>query len=368
MRTLFGQLADSRKHNRIVRGVGIPVRNAARQMASSVARRLGDPATRLGNTLGDQYPQLLNDPEVAVTYISAADRMYRAGVFDLTETVDEWAVFARHAPPGHYYSPIPSYGEVLSRADRIFDIFPDSLPGIDLNEKQQEALFLELTDILKDEDIPLEPDPSWRYCGANGYYGIADGLVLHGMLRWLRPRRIVEVGSGWTSALILDTSDRFLEGDERLAFIEPYPDRLADLLRGTDTDRVRIHEAPVQRVPPEVFSQLGSGDLLFIDSSHVVTIGSDVPYLVGEVLPTLPSGVVVHVHDIFWPFEIPRPWFEEGRLWAEPYIWRAFLTSNADWEIIFFNHWFVNARRSVVRRQLPRMMSGGTGSLWLRRR
>jgi hypothetical protein len=63
-----------------------------------------------------------------------------------------------------------------------------------------------------------------------------------------------------------------------------------------------------------------------------------VPYLAGEVLPNLPSGVVVHLHDMFWPFEILRQWFEQGRFWPEPYLWRAFLTSNADWEISFVNH------------------------------
>ena len=188
------------------------------------------------------------------------------------------------------------------------------------------------------------------------------------MLRWLRPSRIVEIGSGWSSALILDTVDRYLTGDERLAFVEPHPERLKSLLRTADDGRVTIHEQDVQRVPMELFTGLGPGDLLFIDSSHVVTVGSDVPYLIGEVLPLLPSGVVVHVHDIFWPFEILRQWFEQGRLWAEPYMWRAFLSSNSDWEVLFLNHWFVNARRSIVREHLPRMLTSGTGALWLRRR
>jgi hypothetical protein len=352
----------------MVRRVGLPARAQARRLSARLARRLGDPTMRLGATLGERYPQLVDDPGFALAWADGADRLYRQGVFNVIQNVDDWAVFARHAPPGHFYSPVPSYGEVMSRADRLFDQFPDALPSIDLNEKLQEQLFCELSDLLADETLPAEPEPGWRYCAANEYYGIADALILHGMLRWLRPKRIVEIGSGWSSALILDTVDRYLSGDERLQFVEPFPERLNQLLRTSDPSRVTIHETSVQRVPTTVFSDLEAGDLLFIDSSHVVTIGSDVPYLIGEVLPALPSGVVVHVHDIFWPFEILRQWFEQGRLWAEPYMWRAFLSSNSDWEVLYMNHWFVNARRSLVRERLPRMLTSGTGALWLRRR
>jgi hypothetical protein len=300
--------------------------------------------------------------------IDGARTLYEHGVFDITKNVDDWALFARHSPPGHYYSPIPSYRRVMSRADRIFDRWPNELPGIDLNEGGQEKWFLEVADVLRDEQLPALPTDGWRYCGANGFFGMADALVLHGMLRWLQPRRIIEIGSGWSSALILDTVDRYLSGSEQLCFIEPHPERLNDLLKDSDRSRVTVHVSDVQTVDPALFDTLEDGDVLFIDSSHVVTIGSDVPYLVGEIVPSLKPGVVVHVHDTFWPFELPRQWFDEGRLWAEPYMWRAFLTHNSAWEVLFFNHWFVNARRAIVERHLPRMLESGTGSLWLRRR
>jgi predicted O-methyltransferase YrrM len=344
------------------------VRNELRRLSAHLARRLGDRTMRLGTMVGERYPAFVDDPGAALTWLDGAGRLVHSGVFDVTINVDDWAVFARHAPPGHFYSPVPSSRDVLSRADRLFDQFPDALPGIDLNEKGQEQLFIELSELLQGEELPAEPTEGWRYCAANGYYGIADALILHGMLRWLQPKRIVEIGSGWSSALILDTVDRYLTGNEHLTFVEPHPERLNELLRTSDASRVTVLEHDVQRAPVSLFSELKAGDLLFIDSSHVVTIGSDVPYLIGEVLPDLPSGVVVHVHDIFWPFEILRQWFEQGRLWAEPYMWRAFLSSNADWEILFYNHWFVNGRRSVVREHLPRMLTSGTGSLWLRRR
>src|SRR5262245_58949766 len=102
---------------------------------------------RLGVALGQRYPQLIDDPNFALTLVDGADRLDRNGVFDVTHNVEDWAVFARHAPPGHFYSPVPRYGEVMSRADRIFDQFPDSLPGIDLTEKGQEQLFLELCEV-----------------------------------------------------------------------------------------------------------------------------------------------------------------------------------------------------------------------------
>jgi predicted O-methyltransferase YrrM len=318
--------------------------------------------------LTEKHPELASDPGFALALTDSALIFYGEGILDISKNIEDWARFVRHAPPGHFYSPIPSFSEVLSRSSALFGAFPEALPGIDLNENSQERLFRTLCEILKDENLPLEPEEGWRYCASNGFYGLADGLMLHAMIRWLQPRRIVEVGSGWSSALILDTVDRHLGGDERLTFVEPFPERLHRLMRHGDSARVTIHEQPVQRVSQGIFEALEPGDLLFIDSSHVVTIGSDVPHLVGRILPILPSGVVVHVHDIFWPFEIPPKWFEEGRLWAEPYMWRAFLTSNQDWEIMLFNHWFVNARTALVSDLLPRMLTGGACSLWLRRR
>ena len=137
-------------------------------------------------------------------------------------------------------------------------------------------------------------------------YTYSDAVFLYGMLRHARPKRIVEVGSGFSSAAMLDTIDQHLDGDVACTFIEPYPERLrvAAAARGP---RARHHPRaarPGRRLEP--FLALEQDDILFIDSSHAVKIGSDVNHLLGEVLPRLRVGVYVHVHDIFYPFEYPR--------------------------------------------------------------
>ena len=152
-----------------------------------------------------------------------------------------------------------------------------------------------------------------------------DGLVLFGMLVTIKPKRYVEIGSGWSSALVLDTRQRLLDRDLECTFVEPYPERLHGLLRPEDHDSVTIIERPLQDVDPALFDVLDPGDVLFIDSSHVSKVGSDVNLLLFDVLPRVPAGVWVHVHDIGYPFEYPREWIYEGRAWNEAYLLHVLL-------------------------------------------
>src|SRR5207249_2885268 len=161
-------------------------------------------------------------------------------------------------------------------------------------------------------------------------------LTLFAMMRLHRPRRVIEVGSGFSSALMLDVNDRFPERRTQFTFIDPHPDRLTPVLRSTDSSSARVVTQHVQDVPLTIFGELESDDFLFIDSSHVAKFGSDVNYLYFEILPRLTPGVLVHVHDIFWPFEYPTEWIREGRAWNEAYLLRAFLTFNKAYEIVFW--------------------------------
>src|SRR5207247_5820903 len=96
---------------------------------------------------------------------------------------------------------------------------------------------------------------------------------------------------------------------------------------------------------------LQSGDVLFIDSSHTVKIGGDVNYLFLEVLPRLKPGVIVHVHDIFLPFEYPREWVRDDfRFWAEQYLLQAFLTFNSEFQVLMANNYLNHSYAKVLRR------------------
>jgi hypothetical protein len=154
-----------------------------------------------------------------------------------------------------------------------------------------------------------------------------------------------------------------------MSFIEPYPDRLRGLLTEEERGTVHLLQAKVQDVPVSTFEALEDGDLLFIDSTHIVKSGSDVCFELFEVLPRLRRGVTVHFHDIFFPFEYPPDWaLDQNRSWNEAHALRAFLIGNDDFEVVFFNDFF--RRRFPQEASDPALVFGRNsgGSLWLRKR
>ncbi len=282
---------------------------------------------------------------------------------DVPSALRSW----RFAAPGHFYSPIPSLKSVLADSQRLFDKAPRTLPGIPLHDDAQLRL-LETFAALQ-ADIPFGPErrPGLRYWFDNVPYTYSDGVILYSMLRHLRPRRVVEVGSGFSSALMLDVGERFLDGKVEHTFIEPYPALLESLITPADAGHVEIVPERVQDVPLSTFARLKGGDILFIDSSHVSKVGSDVNYLLSEVLPSLAAGVYIHIHDIFYPFEYPKSWIQEGRAWNEAYLVRAFLQFNDSFEMVFWNSFLERCYAERMARALPLGAGSMGASLWLRR-
>lgn len=277
------------------------------------------------------------------------------------------------APPGHYYSPIPDRAALS--ASGPWSQSPTDLPGIDLRTEAQLSLLRAIAALARPDWE--HPDPSRRYTYENPFFSYGDALGLYGMLALERPRQIVEVGSGFSTAVMLDTLDYLgldTAGDANMTTgvttsitcIEPYPDRLRSLLR--PTDRPELIAQPVQQVPLGVFEALSAGDILFIDSSHVSKCGSDVNYLLLEVLPRLATGVRVHVHDVFYPFEYPRSWVvDEHRSFNEDYLLRAFLIGNASYHIEWWLNYLGMVAPEEVTAILPLAQRNYGGSIWLRR-
>jgi len=270
-------------------------------------------------------------------------------------------------PPGHFSSPIASLDEVRAREHQIFAPPPRTLPGIDLDEEGQLRLFDEFTRYYAEIPWGAEARDGLRYWFANDWFSWGDGISLYCMLRHLRPKRIIEVGSGFSSAVTLDTNDRFLGGAVQCTFIEPYPDRLRSLLRQGDAQRARILEMPLQDVPREEFAALEANDILFIDSSHVAKVHSDVNLAFFEILPLLQPGVYVHFHDVFYPFEYPREWVFEGRNWNEAYMLRAFLQFNAAFRVRWFTTFLTTFHRERFVARMPAYLNNPGGSIWIAR-
>jgi Methyltransferase domain len=269
-------------------------------------------------------------------------------------------------PPGHFYSPIPDLAQVREREQEIFRVRPD-LPGIDLRLAEQSFLAQELERFYPEQPFEDHKTPRNRYFFLNPNFSYGAALTLYGMLRYLRPRRVIEIGSGYSSCATLDTNELFLGSSLECVFIEPEPALLRSLLRKDDIERVTIVPERLQSVDKVIFRSLHANDILFVDSTHVSKVDSDVNHILFEILPALESGVYIHIHDIMYGFEYPKEWIYEGRYWNEAYSVRAFLQFNGAFEIVFFNS-YLGQFRSEVFASMPLFLRNPGTSLWLRKR
>jgi Methyltransferase domain len=288
-------------------------------------------------------------------------RLVQTGNFQ--EVFPIWERHGFHVTPVHFYQPIPDtqcLPETLWKQ-------PSDLVGINMNDAMQLDLLRKHFPKFRDEyeRFPIKPtgDPSQFYLDNHLFDG-ADALVAYCMVRQFQPELIVEVGSGYSSLILGEAAAQ--SDSPALTCIEPFP---REFLREGFPGLRSLIEKQVQDIDLEFFSQLGSGDVLFIDSSHTVKIGGDVNYLFLEVLPRLKPGVIVHVHDIFFPFDYRRDWvMEEFRFWTEQYLLQAFLTFNSEFEVLMSNSYLSHYHERELKAAFPTLPSCGGGSFWMRRK
>jgi hypothetical protein len=273
-------------------------------------------------------------------------------------------------PLGHFYSPVPDTVALAVDPEhsRVWPASPPAIAGIDFRDAAQRALLVEAFAAL--EPMPFPPGPTGdptEYHTGNEMFSHLDAWVLQSMLRHLRPRRLIEVGCGWSSLVTARVNREVLDGAMDVTCIEPY---VPDFLEGGVNGITRVLPERVQDVPLERFLELGDGDVLFIDSSHVVKTGSDARYLYHDVLPRLNGGVHVHIHDIFFPRDYPRDWVLSGRGWNEQYVLQSFLAFNAAFEVTLGSAWVsefhTEALLDASRHAFVPAQVGG-GSFWMRR-
>lgn len=249
-------------------------------------------------------------------------------------------------PPGHFYSVIPSLSDLAQRAPAIFSK-ATGLRGIDLNIEEQLQVLRDFRSLAETPPF-YSPERGGRLNIENDSFSYDDAPVLHYMMRRLRPKRIIEIGSGNSSACMLDTSERYLDDAVEFAFIDVDCENLRKNLREKDLRRVQILERPVQDVDLAMFTGLQANDLLFIDSSHVMKTGSDLHTILFEILPILSPGVCVHFHDIRYPFQYAEETVASGIFWNEAYVLRAFLMYNNDFRVTFWLNHLVNVKSPEV--------------------
>lgn len=257
-------------------------------------------------------------------------------------------------PPGHYHSPIPGIEEVRAREAAIWQGETiNGIPGIALNEQAQLRLLDQLAPYYPQQPFTEEKTPDLRYYFLNDCFSFSDAIFYHCMLRHLKPRRVIEIGIGFSSSVLLDTNDRFFDSAIRCTFIDPEPERMYGLLKPEDAQRIEVIPKMLQDVGPGLFNELSAGDILFVDSSHVSKTGSDVNLLFFEILPALAPGVHVHFHDVFYPFEYPREYVYKKLAWNELYLLRAFLCYNREFQITMFPSFLERFHGEQLQKTLP---------------
>jgi methyltransferase family protein len=269
-------------------------------------------------------------------------------------------------PPGHFYSPLLDIQSLRPNDSNLPFDGEELWEHINLRLSEQRSYYEDLLDRFAPLPFPSQKTDGYRYFTENIYFTLGDAFTLSGIIRKEKPCRIVEIGSGFSSAVMLDTLGQ-THASAQLTFIEPQADRLYSLLLTDDRSISTVLAQRVQEVPFSVFDQLEAQDLVFCDSSHVAKIGSDVSYILLRILPRLKPGVLVHFHDVFYPFSYPATWIREGRAWNESLFLRAFLVGNMQFQLVAFNCYAGYSFPELFRERLPAFLNDMGGSIWIRK-
>jgi hypothetical protein len=272
-----------------------------------------------------------------------------------------------HVRPIHYYEPLPDFRNI--NVERLRHRRP--FPAIEFSLARQVDLLTELGSKYNREISAIAALSEYDF--RNPYFPGFDACAYYALIRHLRPQVIMEIGSGYSTqiaSLALKRNQAEEGASGELVCIEPFPET-----RLTDSNaKFTLIQRHVQDLDPASFAKLGENDILFIDSSHVACVGSDVCTEFLDILPQLKPGVWVHIHDVFFPEDYPLDWVIERRIaFNEQYMLEAFLSFNSAFSVRLSNHWMWLEHREAVRAICPEVAvtaeanEMGAASFWMRR-
>ncbi|NJK33742.1 MAG: class I SAM-dependent methyltransferase [Oscillatoriales cyanobacterium SM2_2_1] len=237
---------------------------------------------------------------------------------------DRWGYVIRQF---HYYEPFPE--PELLRSEVILQRRESRAVSWDL--PAQKELLSVLTSYGNEVELISQQK---QFDFHNDLYYELDAAIYYALIRHLQPKKIIEIGSGFSSQMAVLAIAQNQQGE--IACIEPYPQTWLTELG----NRITLRSQKLSEVPPEIFQQLQQNDILFIDSTHTVRFQSDVCKELLEIMPLLNPGVWIHWHDVFFPYDYPTRWLiEERRNWSEQYMLEAFLAFNNHFAVRLANHW-----------------------------
>lgn len=273
--------------------------------------------------------------------------------------------------PVHFYSPIPDLDDLRQR-----DIWSkvSSLNGINFRNEEQVNLLREIGARFGKEcrwAQEADGNPETFFLN-NPSFSFGCAASVHCMIRHFKPERVIEVGAGMSTRVVRDALQKNADESGRMAnyhVVDPYPSPATQSLMA---EKLIVQRAEL--LDRNFFQQLAANDILFIDSSHSVKIGSDVNYLFLEVMPMLAPGVIVHVHDISLPYEYARvyatnPAFRQ--FWTEQYLLQAFLSCNDHFEVLLAMHYLMTDHKDLFKEIFPLYDSqqcAVSGSFWMQRK
>jgi hypothetical protein len=287
--------------------------------------------------------------------------------------------------PNHFYWPVPNVSELEHQHWPAGQL----KASVDLHFPAQLNFLKEIASEYAPEwNFSDRPTSDSAYHYNNGFFESVDAEVAYSFVRRFKPSRIIEVGGGFSTRLLTQALRANFEQHGVRAELTTIDPGLQSSRDPAPSVSAEVIPRPVQEIDPELFSSLDEGDMLFLDSSHVVRVGSDVVYEYLEILPRLRKGVLIHAHDIFLPSDYPLPWVVDNlSFWNEQYLLLAFLSFNSSFEVLWSSsgmqiyhpralekmvpHWRESHRRlpKEFRRFVPTLDGERTwpSSFWMRR-
>ena len=258
----------------------------------------------------------------------------------------------------HYYEPLFNSKHIKHslQNDRY-------LPGIDLNKEDQLKNLFQLDKYNELIELNLnQQSPNYNFDIKNDFFGQVDAEIYFQLIRYLKPKNILEIGSGHSTLIALEAIKRNKEVDgieTSMTCIEPYENDWLDKVN------VNILRETIENTDPKNYLNLKKNDILFIDSSHMIRPQGDVLKIFAEILPNLTKGTIIHIHDIFISKDYPEKWIiKENKFWNEQYLVEALIANSERYEIYLALNYLKNNSYKKLKKVCPAFSNSMTQDLF----
>jgi len=304
----------------------------------------------------------MSEFELTDEIISFIGRILRRIVHSDKQTRAKIQKLGLDVVPLNFYSNTPSLEEI----EDSYEYSVSEPPYLDTRIFEREIMQSTLRQLLEfsaEFDPPAEGDENQPagFFWNNDQFGYSDAMSYYCFIRLLRPASVVEIGSGFSTLIAVEAMEK--NGAGTVHCIEPYPRKFLQ-----EEKRIHLHVLKAQEIDAEFLNDtLQDDDILFIDSTHTVKTGSDCLHIYLRLLPNIRRNILVHVHDVFLPFGMPKQWLTDLQyFWTEQYLLLAFLTDNTRARVLYGSNYNAHWNSSLMVELMRGRSKPGGGSFWFR--